>query len=433
MSNIRVDVGYTIKDGAEIKFRSPVDCSQVTGLIVYYPGADGNTTSKEFAFADAHGNNVGDIDHLFAENVVVKVILDVTTGMAFVQNADTNAYLEGHIQSKNNPHGVTAEQIGAVAKSELKVLAYSNTDENGDTTAASIKSYPTTPGVFRVVEPVAGLPSGSLGYGTLVIFDGGSYWLHLYQDVEGYLYWARTANSTTDNSVNLPNASSWHRSYDNVNKPTASDVGAVPAGYGYGESLTYISKTDTDGTNLENYLDSNFVLEQNKLKVFRFSNLASYPDCVISNLGGYADLHVASANYCELVGYFYTEHGGVSVARKLKTNGTWYPWEYENPPMVFGVEYRTTERWNGYAVYTKLVDLGIVPVGERDIDIGFFAGLIRHYAVTNTNRSVLDTGTTVGEWDVSVKIFQDTVRVTGGESIGNNNELLYLQLWYVKP
>ena len=92
--NIRVDLNYPIKDGTEVVFRSPVDCSQVTGLIVYY-NEDGNTASKEFAFADAHGNNVGDIDHLFAENVVVKVILDVTTGMAFVQNADTNAYLEG--------------------------------------------------------------------------------------------------------------------------------------------------------------------------------------------------------------------------------------------------------------------------------------------------------------------------------------------------
>jgi hypothetical protein len=88
--NIRVDLEIPIRDGTEVVFRSPVDCSQVTGLKVYYNGG-----SKEFAFADAHGNNVGDIDHLFAENVVVKVILDVTTGMAFVQNADTNAYLEG--------------------------------------------------------------------------------------------------------------------------------------------------------------------------------------------------------------------------------------------------------------------------------------------------------------------------------------------------
>jgi hypothetical protein len=99
MPNIRVDLDYTIKDGTEIKFRSPVDCSQITGLIVYYPGADGNTVSKEFVLADAHGNNVGDIDHLFAEDVVVKVILDVTKGMAFVQNADTNAYLEGKFRA----------------------------------------------------------------------------------------------------------------------------------------------------------------------------------------------------------------------------------------------------------------------------------------------------------------------------------------------
>jgi lysophospholipase L1-like esterase len=61
----------------------------VTGLIIYHNGG-----KTEFAFADAHGNNVGDIDHLFAENAVVKVILDVTTSMAFVQNADTNAYIE---------------------------------------------------------------------------------------------------------------------------------------------------------------------------------------------------------------------------------------------------------------------------------------------------------------------------------------------------
>ena len=92
--NIRVDLSTPIYDGTEVVFRSPVDCSQVTGLVIYYP-ENGNISSQEFMFADAHGNNVGDIDHLFTENVVVKVILDVTTSMAFVQNADTNAYLEG--------------------------------------------------------------------------------------------------------------------------------------------------------------------------------------------------------------------------------------------------------------------------------------------------------------------------------------------------
>lgn len=87
--NIRVDLNTNIADGSEVVFRSPADCSQVTGLAIYHHGG-----KTEFAFADAHGNNVGDIDHLFAENAVVKVILDVTSSMAFVQNADTNAYIE---------------------------------------------------------------------------------------------------------------------------------------------------------------------------------------------------------------------------------------------------------------------------------------------------------------------------------------------------
>ena len=99
MANIRVNVGYSIHDGAEIKFRSPVDCSAVTGLIVYYPSSNGRLTSTKFSFADAHGNNVGDIDHLFAENVIVKVVLDVTSGLAFVQNADTNSYLENRFKN----------------------------------------------------------------------------------------------------------------------------------------------------------------------------------------------------------------------------------------------------------------------------------------------------------------------------------------------
>ena len=116
--NVRVDLNTPITDGTEVVFRSPVDCSQVTGLIVYY---DGGTASKEFAFADAHGNNVGDIDHLFAENVVVKVILDTVHSMAFVQNADTNAYLEGRFQSMAADVAAVGDQLANFADILLQV------------------------------------------------------------------------------------------------------------------------------------------------------------------------------------------------------------------------------------------------------------------------------------------------------------------------
>ena len=126
--NVRVDLNIHIRNGTEVVFRSPVDCSQVTGLIVYYPENNG-TGSKEFAFADAHGNNVGDIDHLFAENVVVKVILDVTTSMAFVQNADTNAYLEGRFKDIDNTQHQIDDDLRDIHSFNVSVRGQSFTPE----------------------------------------------------------------------------------------------------------------------------------------------------------------------------------------------------------------------------------------------------------------------------------------------------------------
>lgn len=98
MPNIRVDLSITPYDGQAVTFRSPANCSEVTGLIVYYPEGD-TTSSKVFEFADAHGNSVGSVD-LFASNVLVKVILDTELRRAYVQNADTNAYLEAQLATK---------------------------------------------------------------------------------------------------------------------------------------------------------------------------------------------------------------------------------------------------------------------------------------------------------------------------------------------
>lgn len=102
--NVRVNLNYPIYDGAEIVFKAPCDASKVTGLIVYYPG-DTGIVSSVFTFADAHTNDLGHIDELFAAGAVVKVILDTDTGMAFVQNAATNAYLEKRFKDLNKGSG----------------------------------------------------------------------------------------------------------------------------------------------------------------------------------------------------------------------------------------------------------------------------------------------------------------------------------------
>lgn len=113
MPKIRIDLEVSVINGQTLTFRSPADCSQIEGLIIYYPEGDA-TKSKDFKFVDAHGVDVGSgTISLFAANALVKVVLDTDQGKAYVQNADTNAYLEAHIESKSNPHGVTAAQVGA--------------------------------------------------------------------------------------------------------------------------------------------------------------------------------------------------------------------------------------------------------------------------------------------------------------------------------
>lgn len=109
--NVRVDLQETIRDGMEVVFKAPCNASVVTGLNVYYP-VDGVVESQSFAFADANANDVGHIDTLFAEGAVVKVIIDLDTNMAFVQNADTNAYLEGRLAAIEYYH-TTREEVGA--------------------------------------------------------------------------------------------------------------------------------------------------------------------------------------------------------------------------------------------------------------------------------------------------------------------------------
>ena len=100
MPKIRVDLESTVINGQALTFKSPADCSDITGLVVYYP--EGNTTtSKNFKFVDAHGVDVGSgTISLFAANALVKVVLDIDSGKAYVQNADTNAYIENTFVKK---------------------------------------------------------------------------------------------------------------------------------------------------------------------------------------------------------------------------------------------------------------------------------------------------------------------------------------------
>lgn len=147
--------------------------------------------------------------------------------------------------------------------------------------------------------------------------------------------------------------------------PTIAEIGAAPAGFGYGEATRLVWWDDADGTKLEAYLDGMFTDNSMKNKVYRYI-LVDYPVCAASGQGGYADIvctDFTGSTPQSITIVYYAVHGsaGVAIATKKKHAGVWYPWEYVNPPMMMSVEYRTTERHNGKPVYCKLIDGGYLP------------------------------------------------------------------------
>ena len=118
MSKIRIDLEAAVINGQALTFKSPANSSEITGLVIYYPEG-GKTISSDFQLVDAHGVDVGSgTISLFSKNALVKIILDTTNGKAYVQNADTNAYLESKLEEKYSPDNKPSPaDIGAAASS----------------------------------------------------------------------------------------------------------------------------------------------------------------------------------------------------------------------------------------------------------------------------------------------------------------------------
>lgn len=111
MAKIKVNSKCAIYDGMSITFKAPCDGAAVDGLNVYYSGV-----AQAFTFKDAHGNDLAGLDNLFSEGAYVKAVLDTTNGFAYLQNADTNAYLEGKINLLSGSGEPTTSTAGSVGQ-----------------------------------------------------------------------------------------------------------------------------------------------------------------------------------------------------------------------------------------------------------------------------------------------------------------------------
>lgn len=137
---------------------------------------------------------------------------------------------------------------------------------------------------------------------------------------------------------------------NNPHGVTIEQIGAAPAGYGLGELTNYDVYSDAE-------IDTVLVDIINGMgnHVFKRIVLSFKSTTNFTNAGGhyYTDIYKLSTNYAMITIKSYID-GGREMQR-IWYAGALEPWEWVNPPMVAGVEYRTTERHDGKPVYRKLV------------------------------------------------------------------------------
>lgn len=131
----------------------------------------------------------------------------------------------------------------------------------------------------------------------------------------------------------------------------------APVSYGFGgKPVSLATGLLKDEAGLETALEAVYSqMGSTETKLVRF---AGHPSTSDYNWFGF--LSKSSANYGSLVAYSAFARG--ACITKTKFNGAWEPLEWVNPPMVMGVEYRTTQRYEGKPVYVKAINFGALPV-----------------------------------------------------------------------
>lgn len=133
---------------------------------------------------------------------------------------------------------------------------------------------------------------------------------------------------------------------DELSALDASDVGAAPAGYGLGEDGSVTLRT---------------LAEVDAFKVSGWRRVALDSGSIGGSSHGTLSCNAGDRYITQTFEFYYAGYGGYVTLKRIWYYGdsSWKPWEWANPPMISGTEYRTIERNDGEVVYAKRVAYSI--------------------------------------------------------------------------
>ena len=201
----------------------------------------------------------------------------------------------------------------------------------------------------------------------------------------------------------------WDRLDDAVKEILITLANKAPAGFGLGSEYTsYIA-------------DFNACIKNGWYRAY--SNSLNYPS--IGGLGArYGALLVLTRDSTIYHVYYVALYSVMYTIERYSNDGgtTWSEWEFVNPPMELGLEYRTTERYLGKPVYVKAVDCGAMANNKTIV-------------ITDDSKRILDVilkgnptlfpmgpnGSGLGAWDGCFTAGGTQITLYAGDSLAASN------------
>lgn len=346
------------------------------------------------------------------------------------------AKLDAHATDKTNPHGVTAEQAGAAPDEPLLVTitgdedeyhtdfsysdifaafsknqsVYAFLDKGGEhiplsniaygTAVFSYTGYDPTEGVlkhyyFEIHEDGTIVHSYAESHGSSLICaldyeeDGKPYCpyagaaeIHdaiitnrsVYLYIEELLYPCTYSDGTLAKFDVFTTTASGPATYLNYKTYVIDDAGSVtvtetscaPRGYGIGEDGGKVFDDFNVNTKKTGFYQA--TTKSTGALNAPGDSFAQFKNGTMSVEGRTGTLIHQTASYHEYAARRYTVDGAKN----------WSAWEYENPPMVYGKEYRTVERFMGKPVYAQAFQYGSISGDVKTASLGCaITGVVR--------------------------------------------------------
>lgn len=200
---------------------------------------------------------------------------------------------------------------------------------------------------------------------------------------------------------------------------TAADVDAAPIGYGLGGGGANV----TSDQDLNNITTNGWYAFSTPPANAPTQETDGWPS-------GYSYMLVASRDQNTVSQIVFASNQAQvlgCIVKRYCVNSEWSPWEWVNPPMLLGVEYRTTERYQGKPVYAMAFACGAMTNGA-EIDYPLKSGnqvetLVRGiaYGSGNSPLPAIYGKSLENTWTAYAAFFQRSMIFYCGTSAEGNN------------